>query len=382
MARILGVQYFREEICMSSQDIKVSVIMPVYNAFDYLRPAMDSVLDQTLKEIEIICIDDGSTDHSLDILQEYQEKDARIRIVTENNAGPSAARNKGIVRARGEYIIFLDADDFFEPDLISSLYDLAKEKSLDIAICNYDIYNEKRAIFTPSKPEPHAEILKGGRVVSKSEEPDCILQCNTGYVWNKLFRTEFIKTKELMFAPELFVFEDIYYVSATFSLAERIAYLDKVLLHHRIYSEQSRPKLFKKYFTQIPVVYLRIKEFLTTHGLYVPIKRSFLNLAATRCFAIYNLLWHDAKGDFWNLLHEGVGDSLGWFTLESSEFISAEVCEFCANVGLYTHDQYLKRAKKGKNVPVEKLSANKIKKRIKGRNALDKILSVFKRKKK
>ena len=108
MARILGVQYFREEICMSSQDIKVSVIMPVYNAFDYLRPAMDSVLDQTLKEIEIICIDDGSTDHSLDIIKEYKDKDERVRIITENNAGPSIARNKGLQRSRGEYIIFLD----------------------------------------------------------------------------------------------------------------------------------------------------------------------------------------------------------------------------------------------------------------------------------
>lgn len=371
---------------MSSADIKVSVIMPVYNAFDYLRPAMDSVLDQKLKEIEVICIDDGSTDHSLDILKEYQERDARIRIVTENNAGPSTARNKGIVRARGEYIIFLDADDFFEPDLISSLYELAKEKSLDIAVCDYDIYNEKQAAFSPSKPEPHADILKGGRVVSKSEEPDCILQCNTGYIWNKLFRTEFIKTKEIMFAPELFVFEDSYYTAATFSMADRIARVDKVFVHHRIYSEQSRPKLFKKYFTQIPIVYIRIKEFLASHGLYIPLKRTFLNLAATRCFVIYNILWHDAKGDFWNLLHEGVGDSLGWFTLEPSEFHSTEVSEFCANVGLYTHDIYQKRMRKGRNLPLDKLNATKMKKKIKGRNAIDRILSrikrIFKRKKK
>ena len=367
---------------MNSQDIKVSVIMPVYNAFDYLRPAMDSVLDQTLREIEVICIDDGSTDHSLDILKEYQEKDQRIRIVTENNAGPSTARNKGIVRARGEYIIFLDADDFFEPDLIATLYELAKEKSLDIALCNYDIYNEKRATFTPSKPEPHADIFKDGRVASKSEEPDRILQSNTGYVWNKLFRTEFIKTKELMFAPELFVFEDMYYVSSTFALAERIAYIDRVLVHHRVYSEQSRPKLFKKYFSQVPIVYLRIKEFLTTHGLYVPIKRSFINLSATRCFAIYNLLWHDAKGDFWDLLHQGMADSFGWFTLESTDYYSQEVCEFCANVGLYTHTQYIKRMKQGKNIPIDKLSADKMNKKIKGKNAFEKLIALFKRKKK
>ena len=97
---------------MLNNDIKVSVIIPIYNAYDYLKPALDTIIDQTLREIEIICIDDGSTDRSLDIIKEYQKTDERIRIVTENNAGVSTARNKGIIRARGKYIIFLDADDF------------------------------------------------------------------------------------------------------------------------------------------------------------------------------------------------------------------------------------------------------------------------------
>jgi glycosyltransferase involved in cell wall biosynthesis len=362
------------------QDIKVSVVMPVYNAFDYLRPAMDSVLDQTLKEIEVICIDDGSTDHSLDILKEYQEKDARIRIVTENNAGPSTARNKGLVRARGEYTIFLDADDFFEPDLLSTLYALAEENSLDIALCEFDIYNEKHAHFTRQAPQPHEDILSGGRVVSKSEEPDYILQCHTGYIWNKLFRTEFLRAKELTFAPELYVFEDIYFTTATFSLAERIAATDRVLVHHRVHSEQSRPRLFRKYLNQIPVVYLRIKEFLTSHGLYIPLKRAFVNLSATRCRMIYGVLWGDSKADFWDALHEGVGDSLGWYTVGPAEFNSPEVCEFCANVGLYTHKQYQKRKRRGReHLPIEKITVPKMKKRIRARKALERLLERIKK---
>ena len=87
------------ETTMDNNDIKVSVIIPIYNAYDYLRPAMDSVLDQTLRDIEIICIDDGSTDKSLEILKEYQKSDDRVRIITETNAGPALARNKGISRA-------------------------------------------------------------------------------------------------------------------------------------------------------------------------------------------------------------------------------------------------------------------------------------------
>ena len=101
--------------------IKVSVVMPIYNAYDYLRPAIDSVLGQTLADIELICVDDGSTDRSLDIIKEYQKSDSRIRILTESNAGPSIARNKGLARARGEFVIFLDADDFYEKNLLSAL---------------------------------------------------------------------------------------------------------------------------------------------------------------------------------------------------------------------------------------------------------------------
>ena len=172
----------------NTDNIKVSVIMPIYNAYDYLRPAMDSVIYQTLKEVEIICIDDGSTDHSLDIIKEYQKADPRIRIVTENNAGPAIARNKGLVRARGKYVIFLDADDFYEPTLLESLYELSEEKELDIAVTDYDIYNNRKATFVPMIKSEHADLFDGGKVISKNEYPDEIFQTVTNYVWNKMFR--------------------------------------------------------------------------------------------------------------------------------------------------------------------------------------------------
>ena len=97
---------------ISAENVKVSVVMPIYNASDYLRLALDGVVHQTLTDIELICVDDGSTDDSLSIIKEYQQADERVRILTENNAGPSIARNKGLSRARGKYVIFLDADDF------------------------------------------------------------------------------------------------------------------------------------------------------------------------------------------------------------------------------------------------------------------------------
>ena len=364
---------------MDNSNIKVSVIMPVYNAYDYLSPAMDSVIDQTLKEIEIICIDDGSTDHSLDIIRAYQAADERIRIVTENNAGVSIARNKGIIRARGEYIIFLDADDFFEPTLLEKLYNTAKEYDLDIAVAKFDYYNNKSSKFTPQIEEAHGNIFAPGAVVSKSEYPDYILQSTTGYVWNKMFRNSFIKNKELSFAPELYVFEDVHFVCTSLSLAERVGRIDDVLVHHRIYSDQSRSKLFKKYYAQVPVVYLKVKDFLSQHGMYIPLSRSFLNFSVSRCFKIYNLLWNDAKSDFWDMLHSGYADSLGWFQHESSDFESEELCDFAVNVGLYEHSQYEKRRNKGRKIKADKVTTPWLQKHIKSARKSEKIKSAFSR---
>lgn len=374
---------------MDSSNIKVSVVIPVYNAYDYLRPAMDSVIGQTLSEIEIILIDDGSTDHSLDIIKSYQAQDERVRIVTENNAGVSVARNKGLIRARGEYIIFLDADDFFEPDLLLKLYNTAKSQDLDIAVAKFDFYNNKSSKFTPQIEEAHGNIFSPGAVVSKSEYPDYILQSTTGYVWNKMFKTSFVRDKELTFAPELYVFEDVHFVCTALSLAERVGRIDDVLVHHRIYSDQSRSKLFKKYYAQVPVVYMKVKEFLTQHGMYIPLSRSFLNFSVDRCYKIYNLLWSDVKADFWDILHAGYADSLGWFQHESSDFESEELCDFAVNVGLYEHKVYEKRRERGRKIKAEKVTTPWLKKHLKSAKALEKtkgffskIGSLFKRKKK
>ena len=150
----------RKEASDINNNISVSVIIPVYNACEYLRPALDSVIGQSMENIEIICIDDGSTDCSLEIVMEYQKRDPRVRIITETNAGPALARNNGLKRARGEYVIFLDADDFFEPNLILHLYERAKRDELDITIAGYDVYNSKKGFFAQNNDIIHLRLSK------------------------------------------------------------------------------------------------------------------------------------------------------------------------------------------------------------------------------
>lgn len=340
-----------EENCIpQTGHISVSVVMPIYNAADYLRPALDSVISQTLRDVEIICVDDGSTDHSLAILKEYQKRDPRIRIVTETNAGPAKARNNGLRRARGEYLSFLDADDFFEPTMLEALYRTAKEKDLDIAVCEYDLFENRTARFKRSIPSEHADLLAGGRVTSKSDCPDIIFQATEGYVWNKLFRRDFVTEKELSFLESAQIFEDVYFTVTALSLAERIGKCEGVLVHHRVYQKQVRSRVFRKKYAQVPAVYMAIKEFLIHRGLYLPLSSSFINLSVGICFKVYNLLWIDAKLSFWTLLHDTYAESFGWTELDESGFSTKEIRDFAANVSMYTYPQYLKREARGLTV--------------------------------
>ena len=119
---------------LEMSDIKVSVIVPVYNVEKYLRQCLDSIINQTLKEIEILCINDGSTDSSPEILKEYEEKDSRIKIINKKNAGLSAARNQGLELAKGEYVSFIDSDDWINETFCEALYTAAKKYDSDIAI--------------------------------------------------------------------------------------------------------------------------------------------------------------------------------------------------------------------------------------------------------
>lgn len=369
---------------MNNADIKVSVIIPIYNTGEYLRPALDSVIDQTLREIEIICVDDGSTDRSLEILKEYQKADDRIRIVTETNAGPALARNNGIRRARGEYVAFLDADDFFELDMLERLYCEAKANDLDIVLSNYDIYNSHKAVFTKAAPAEHEEIFDGVSVTSKSEHPDSIFSSTNGAAWNKLFRTSFVVDKGLSFLPDVKLYEDVYFVICALSLAERVGKVHKVLLHHRVYSEQFRARQFKKYYVQVPDIYRKLKKFLMSAGMYAPLSQAFINLTASRCYKIYNFLGSDAKAHFWDLLHESAAEELGWHGRSVEDFEDVDVCEFVASIEMFTHKQYKKRLSKGQSLRMDNITRTlrvaKQKKRM--RTFFGRIIPIGKKKQK
>lgn len=171
---------------------KVSVIIPVYNSANYLSQCLDSILNQTLKEIEIICVDDGSTDDSLSILNKYSKLDNRIKILKQNNKGGGIARNYGMSVAKGKYLSFLDSDDFFDENLLNETVNAAENNLADIVIFQFQTYNTTNDTYNNISYSFKRENFPNNLFNYHSNPKDFFQSFNPA-PWNKLFLHSFIK---------------------------------------------------------------------------------------------------------------------------------------------------------------------------------------------
>ena len=201
---------------------KVSVIIPVYNVEQYLRECLDSVVNQTLKEIEIICVDDGSTDKSLEILKEYANRDNRITVITQQNLHAGVARNAGLSVAKGEYLHFCDSDDWVEKDI----YTECLKKEADVIL--FDAF--KTDAFLNNKLSWKKEYLNKEKIkedINRFEFEKC-----SGSPWGKLFKRDFVDNYGLRF-QNLKCCNDIYFVKMSLALAKTIEIVDIPLYNWR-----------------------------------------------------------------------------------------------------------------------------------------------------
>ena len=204
---------------------KVSVIVPVYNVEKYLKRCLNSLINQTLSDIDIICINDGSKDSSLQILEQYAQKDSRIVIYNQENSGLSVARNTGLEHASGEYIGFVDSDDWVDLDFYEKLYNSAKNNNADIAVADF--------IREHPNKKPKRLKLKEEKIYTTPEDKFMICKVHReGCVWNKIYRTEFIHSINLKFVPKM------YYEDRDFTI--RSLYFSKKLV--------TTPNTYYRYF--------------------------------------------------------------------------------------------------------------------------------------
>jgi len=210
-------------------NIKVSIIVPVYNSEQYLSKCLDSLLRQTLKEIEVICINDGSTDSSLDILKDYAKQDSRIKIINQKNLKQGKARNIGVENASGEFIGFLDSDDWVEPEFYEKLYKSSKIHDSDIA-CGNVIYNSN-GILNNSNFISKYTFKSNKEVITTPEQKYNLLKA--GVVWNKIYKTELIVKNNIRF-PENIKFEDNYFTFVTLMFSDKISLVEDAYVFYNI----------------------------------------------------------------------------------------------------------------------------------------------------
>lgn len=211
----------------------ISIIIPVYNVEQFLRECLDSVVNQTLRNIEIICVNDGSTDKSLAILEEYRKKDSRITVISQENRGPSAARNRGMQHARGEYIYFIDSDDYIELDALEKASQIATKNHLDVILFGREVFYEseemaQRINFKYKTISKATEIITGYEYMRMANEQGIVIMT----VWCALWRHAFLRDNEITF-KEGIIHEDNLFNFQAFMAAERVARIPDKFYHRR-----------------------------------------------------------------------------------------------------------------------------------------------------
>lgn len=207
---------------------KVSVVVPVYNAEKYLRQCVESLLMQTLKDTELIFVDDGSTDGSVAILKEFMEKDSRIHIYCQTNQYAAVARNNGMSHATGKYIIFLDSDDFFAPSMLEECYEAAEEYNAEIVAFDFWHYDDTSGQFVEDKRL--SPIFPKGIITREKREK--FIYKLWGAPWNKMILLDFVHRQHLQYQV-IRSTDDEYFNRMAVILAERIVYLKKPFVYYR-----------------------------------------------------------------------------------------------------------------------------------------------------
>ena len=240
---------------------KVSVIIPFNNVENYIEECLNSVLSQTLDDIEVILINDASTDRTLEIVEWYLQKDSRIKLININERkGQGFARNRGIEIATGEYIGFVDSDDFIESDMFECLYNSAKTNNTDISMCQVREYDDINENYITSDYYSLACLSSfQNDIFSAEDTKNNILDINVA-LWNKIYKREYLNNIGEKF-PEGFIYEDLPFFFGTYLPAKRIQIVWKNLYSYRINRKNSTMQQFNnKILDRLPMVSLTYEK--------------------------------------------------------------------------------------------------------------------------
>lgn len=214
---------------------KVTILIPIYNVEKFLRQCLDSVVGQTMQDIEIICINDGSTDSSGAILEEYAQKDGRIKVINKENSGYGASMNLGLASASGEYIGIVEPDDFVKKEMFSDLYNLAIKHDADVVKSDYYEFTTKE---NQSRKSGKISRCLANRVINAKEEPKILRIIPT--IWSAIYKRNFLNENNIYFLETPGAsYQDTSFAFKVLSLAEKIVFTVNAYLFYRTDNENS-----------------------------------------------------------------------------------------------------------------------------------------------
>ena len=274
---------------------KVSIVLPIYNVEKYLKRALDSLKNQTLNDLEFICVDDGSIDNSLEILKEYAKQDSRFVIISQKNQGAGVARNTGLKNSKGKYIAFLDPDDWLELNAMEELYKSAEENNASVVLFSYNIASDINKIQASTAdnilygcgfdlyktPNFHPQDLK-----------DHLLSKACSCIWDKFYLKEFLEKNSINF-PSTYNGQDGLFSLKVYYYADTIYYLDKYLYNYYMRSNSAVNKFSVRTFSGFES-YEVVKEFIIK---YMPEQlENFVKLSIRNFYSLYLLIpFYDYK---------------------------------------------------------------------------------------
>lgn len=308
--------------------LDVSVIIPVYNAEEHLTECLQSVCGQTLKNIEIICVNDGSTDKSAQILADFAKADSRVRVLKQENAGAGAARNFGLREARGQYLSFLDADDFFEPDMLEKAFNKALSDSADVVVFRADFYADKRGVYFPCAYSLQEKMLPTQRPFAGIDVEKDIFKTVVGWAWDKLFRAEFIIENRIVFQEQR-TSNDLLFVFSSFVKAGRISTLPEVLVHQRRQASESLSVTRERSWGCFYDALIALRNQLISWGLYQRFEQDYINYALHFCLWNLNTLKEPTREKLFQQLKNEWFQELGISAYPREEFYNrSEYAQF------------------------------------------------------
>ncbi len=276
----------------------ISVIVPVFNVQDYIKQCLDSILNQTFSDFELICIDDGSEDNSGKILEEYKNIDTRIKIITKKNGGLSSARNTGLKYAKGRFVCFIDSDDWVSPYMLEKLYENITKFNTDISMCAVSLFDEN---LHKIKNDPYFNLSvfpkSFNNKVFSYEDTKAFISDIPVMAWNKIYRHSFLKNYKAGFI-EGKIFEDGAFFFSLFFKTKRVSLIRDYLYFYRINRKNSILVTNNDKFLDIIDIVNIMFEALKSSTVFNEVKYAFHKRKADDIIYRYQIIEKSLKRKF------------------------------------------------------------------------------------